>query len=86
MDAVLAQPVFLISRFNSFRHHFQLQRFGHFDDMRRHVFIFERIDKRFVDFQDIYVQILQITKTGIAGAKIINIDSMPRLTIAGDNG
>jgi hypothetical protein len=51
----------------------QLQRFRHFNNVRD-VFVLQRIHERFINFERIDVQILQIAQAGIARAKIINID------------
>jgi hypothetical protein len=42
--------------------------------MWRDVFVLQRIHERFINFERIDVQILQIAQAGVARAKVINID------------
>ena len=83
LNAVLAQPVALAFGFHPFGDGGQIERFGHFNNVRRQRPVLEGIDKRFIDFQRVDVQFLQIAQAGVAGAKVINRDPMPGLTVEG---
>lgn len=85
LNAMLAQPVALAFGFHPFGDGGQIERFGHFNNVRRQRPVLEGIDKRFIDFQRVDVQFLQIAQAGVAGAKVINRDPMPGLTIVSDH-
>jgi hypothetical protein len=48
--------------------------------MRRHVFVLQRIDEGFINFERVDIQILKIAEAGIAGSKIINVNRVPGTT------
>ena len=66
LNAVLAQPVALAFGFHPFGDGGQIERFGHFNNVRRQRPVLEGIDKRFIDFQRVDVQFLQIAQAGVA--------------------
>ncbi len=67
-------------RFHPFGDGGQIERFGHFNNVRRQRPVLEGIDKRFIDFQRVDVQFLQIAQAGVAGTEIVNRDPMASLT------
>ena len=85
LNAMLAQPVALAFGFHPFGDGGQIERFGHFNNVRRQRPVLEGIDKRFIDFQRVDVQFLQIAQAGVAGAKVINRDTLPGLTLVSDH-
>ena len=50
LQELLVQPGELPGGLDAFRHHRQLQRLRHFNNVRRHVFILQRIHERFINF------------------------------------
>jgi hypothetical protein len=74
------QPRRLPFGLDTLRYHRQLQRFRHFNNVRRDVFVLQRIHERFINFERIHVEILQIAQAGVARAKVINIDRVTGMT------
>ncbi len=66
LNAMLAQPVALAFGFHPFGDGGQIERFGHFNNVRRQRAVLEGIDKRFIDFQRVDVQFLQIAQAGVS--------------------
>ena len=53
--------------------------------MRRQRPVLEGIDKGFIDFQRVDVQLLQIAQAGVAGTEIVNRNAVPGLAVVCDH-
>lgn len=84
LNAMLSQPVALAYGFNPFGDGGQIERLGHFNNVRRQRPVLEGIDKGFIDFQRVDVQLLQIAQAGVAGTEIVNRNAVPGLAVVCD--
>ena len=78
LNAMLSQPIALAYGFHPFGDGGQIERLGHFNNVRRQRPVLEGIDKGFIDFQRVDVQLLQIAQAGVAGTEIVNRNAVPR--------